>query len=239
MELELARATIATAGAALTAAGRTDPGAPVPSCPGWSLSELVRHVGSVHAWVAGIVEGGLAERPPFTEAPSVTGAALADWADQQREHLLAVLGSADPDRPVWAFGGTEPARFWWRRQVHETSVHAWDGTAAIGEPWEIPGDVAADGLDEFLGWFLPRKWAREAPAWGPGRTVHFHRTDGDGEWMLTIGSPPRLDRGHGKGDLAVRGPASDLLRWSLHRPSSVELFGDTALADAWAANVSF
>jgi hypothetical protein len=44
--------------------------------------------------------------------------------------------------------------------------------------------------------------------------------------------------GHAKGDLAVRGPAAELLLWATNRRSSgVELFGDERLAAGWAANV--
>jgi hypothetical protein len=86
-------------------------------------------------------------------------------------------------------------------------------------------------------WNLARVFAANPPAWGDGRTVHLHRTDGDGEWLITIGDPPTIERGHAKGDLAVRGAAGQLLLWAWNRPAHVELFGDSGLAEAWAANV--
>jgi predicted lipid carrier protein YhbT len=118
-------------------------------------------------------------------------------------------------------------------------MHASDATSAAGSRWTIPADVAADGVDEMLGWFLPRRLARSSAEWGAGRTIHLHRTDGEGEWMVTIADPPTVARGHGKGDLAVRGPASDLLMWTMNRPAEVEVFGDDALAAAWRENVTF
>lgn len=238
-DVEGARETIATAGAALTAAGRDNPDAAVSWCPDWTVSSVLAHVGRVHEWVAGMVETAASEAGPFPAAPALTGDALADWADDGRRALLQALGDADPDRPMWAFGFQLPTRFWARRQAHETAVHAVDATAAAGRPWTIPGDVADDGLAEFLTVFLPVQWQRRAPTWGEGRTVHFHRTDGDGERLLSIASPPEIRAGHGKGDLAVRGSAQDLLLWTLNRPASVELIGDAGLAAAWAEHVRF
>lgn len=239
LDLSAAREAIATAGAALTAAGRNRPHADVPWCPDWTVSSVVAHIGCVHEWVAGMVATGAADRGAFPNAPDLAGTALADWADERRHTLLAALDAADPDRPMWAFGFQLPTRFWARRQAHETSVHAIDATAAAGDTWSIQGDVADDGLAEFLTVFLPFQWQRRAPDWGDGKTIHFHRTDGEGERLLTIGSHPEVSDGHARGDLAVRGTAQDLLLWVLNRPATVELFGDETLADAWLQHVSF
>jgi len=238
-DVTTAGATIDAAGAALTGAARAVPDAAVIACPGWTVATLVKHVGLVHAWVAGTVSQGEAEPVPFPKAPDgISVSELPDWADDQRAALLAALGEADPERPTWFFGAVRPARTWWRRQTHETAVHAWDATAAQGAPWAIPSDVAADGVDELLEWMLPHRWSGDPPEWGGGRTIHLHRTDGEGEWLLTLGAEPKVERGHAKGDLAVRGPAPELLLWGMNRPATVELFGDTDLAAAWAARVT-
>jgi hypothetical protein len=95
-----------------------------------------------------------------------------------------------------------------------------------------------DGIEELLDGILPRKFAGEPPRWGARRTIHFHQTDGDGEWLLTLDDPPAVSVGHAKGDLAVRGPAAELLLWAYNRRGSgVELFGDQRLAEGWARNV--
>jgi len=238
MDRESARHAIAEGGAALTAAGRAAPDAPVPSCPGWTVRTVVKHLGLVHEWSAGLLRDYPAERPPFPSAPEGMGTAeLAEWADARRQALLDAVSQSDGAREVWAFGAMRPAAFWWRRQAVETAIHAWDGSAAAGAAWEIPADAAMAGIEEAMEWNLGRLFAAAPPAWGDGRTVHLHRTDGEGEWLLTIGSPPTVEHGHAKGDLAVRGPASQLLLWMWGRPATVELFGDSALAEAWAANV--
>lgn len=195
----------------------------------------------MHMWASSIVREGSVEMPPFPSAPDgLEGDALAGWADGARQSLLDTLASADPEQPVWTMAGTGPARFWWRRQCHETAIHAWDATAAAGggpaSGWPIPSDVADDGLDEFL-FFLERILRRGGVDWGEGKTVHLHRTDGEGERLIRIASPPEITAGHAKGDLAVRGPATDLWLWVMNRGGDVELFGDTALADAWREHV--
>jgi len=239
-DIPTASATIDAAGAALTGAGRAGPDADVAACPGWTVLTLMKHVALVHAWVAGTLRKGGADPAEFGHAPAgMSTAGLAGWADEQRAALLAALSETDPERPTWFFGVVGPARLWWRRQVHETVVHAWDATTALGDPWPIPSDIAADGVDELLGWVLPRRWSGHPPEWGSGRSIHFHRTDGEGEWLLTLGAEPTLDHGHAKGDLAVRGPAPELLLWAANRPATVELFGDTDLAAAWATHVAF
>src|SRR5664279_2456909 len=47
---------------------------PVPTCPQWSVRDLVEHTGGVHRWAATVVKGALTQdipdteptRPPFT-----------------------------------------------------------------------------------------------------------------------------------------------------------------------------
>ena len=71
----------------------------------------------------------------------------------------------------------------------------------------------------------------------PEGSLHLHRTDGDGEWMVrTVDGVLQVTREHGKGDVAVRGTASDLnlFMWNRLRPG-LEYFGDTAVVEAWAA----
>src|SRR5579871_741567 len=238
VERDTARAAIAAGGAMVTATGRTAPDAPVPPCPGWTVATVMKHLALVHQWAAGLLRDYPNERPTFPSAPrGMSNAELADWADEQREVFLAALEQSDGDRTVWAFGEMRPARFWWRRQAIETVIHAVDATAAAGTPWAIPDEVGAEGVEEAMDWNLSRVFASQPSEWGAGKTIHFHRTDGDGEWLLTIGNPPTVARGHAKGDLAVRGPAAQLLLWVWNRPAEVELFGDTALAEGWAANL--
>ncbi|GAC1587573.1 MAG: maleylpyruvate isomerase family mycothiol-dependent enzyme [Acidimicrobiales bacterium] len=240
VELVLAIDTIERAGAVITKACRDHSGAAVPSCPGWSVRDLTTHTAQIQLWAAALVAG---DGPgPLPDAPAgLDPTGLAAWADTARSTLVAQLRTCDPDRPAWTFVGERPARWWARRQANEAAVHAWDATVGTGAPWEPPAEIATDALEEALEVFLPRRWGHKPPAWGDGRTVHLHRTDGEGEWLVKIAQTPVVSSGHAKGDLAVRGPITELLVWTLGRSApghpQVELFGDQALAGSWTANV--
>ncbi|MGH9075168.1 MAG: maleylpyruvate isomerase family mycothiol-dependent enzyme [Acidimicrobiales bacterium] len=247
-----------SAGALLEAASGAM-GRPVRSCPDWDVAELVRHVGSVWGFAADVVRTGeRAERP---QAPSgVPPAALLAWAGQRVDDLAEVLerlAAADPDGPCWTFAGPATRRFWARRQAMETALHAWDVAEAAGRPEPIEARVAADGVDELLTVILPRSLGRQPGSWS-GQSVHLHRTDGDGsgggaggdggagEWLVRLGpaGAVAVERGHAKGDVAVRGPASSLYLWCSGRVRAAELpeldvVGDRSLAERWSGEIRF
>jgi len=231
--------TIATAAPALLEAGRQSLVAPVPSCPGWVVRDVVAHLASVHRWAATAVTNPPGERPDFTEAPSD---GLLEWAGQQAQLLLDALRTTDPDKDVWTFGPPRSVRFWLRRQAHETVMHAWDATAAVGTPIAFDATMAADGVAEFVEIWLPRGLKRKPGSWA-GETVHLHRTDGDGEWLVRLGpdGETEVERSHAKGDLAVRASAADLLLWMTNRidDGRVEIFGDPTLVARWRAEIAF
>ena len=66
-----------------------DPGAPVPTCPDWSLRDLVHRVGGVHRWATGFVRGA-GRQPPDGDLERFVGgwpedAELVAWfADGHR-----------------------------------------------------------------------------------------------------------------------------------------------------------
>ena len=108
-----------------------------------------------------------------------------------------------------------------RRIAHETAVHAWDAGDAAGSRQPLDADLAVDGIDEFFEIFTPL--TPGAPI-EPVTTVHLHATDRDGEWLISVGGGLfQIERGHAKGDVAVRATASDLLLLLWNR---VELGGD-------------
>src|SRR4051812_18430576 len=89
-------------GAALADAAAKDLDAPIPSCPGWSMSRLVTHTGQVHQWAAEMVRTQSPTRiDRKTLAPPPQGAAVVDWYRERVNELAAVLETADPGAPVW------------------------------------------------------------------------------------------------------------------------------------------
>nr|WP_239099813.1 maleylpyruvate isomerase N-terminal domain-containing protein [Streptomyces rochei] len=73
---------------------------PVPSCPEWTLFDLVQHLGTGQRWWAAIVAAGPAEAPPAkdtAEAPRELEALLA-WYVESTDVLLSALRKAGPER---------------------------------------------------------------------------------------------------------------------------------------------
>lgn len=132
---------------------------PVPSCPEWSVGDLVRHLGSIYQWVRGTAAAGSVERPEprviGDDVPAATDAAVLPWFDTQLAELLSVLESVDADQPAWNWAPqAKKAGFWHRRMAHETVIHRWDAQLSVGmtEPIEtkLAGDTIAEVLDSWL-----------------------------------------------------------------------------------------
>lgn len=248
-----------TAALLATARLKTDPPVPdVPSCPGWNMTDLVLHLGGVHRHAARIVREQQREPVPILredlgwlglEHPYLhwlmTGQAPRDaplppevlaWFDRGASELEHVFREADVDEPVWTWSSDKRVGFLLRTQAIEAAVHRWDAQLAHDATGPIDAELAADGIDHTFEYMLParREWA-EAPA-GSGETYHFHRTDGPREWMVRF-HPDGVEvtREHGKGNVAVRGTASDLLLflWQRVSASQMEVFGDAALLDRY------
>jgi uncharacterized protein (TIGR03083 family) len=217
---------------AATAAGID---APVPACPGWTVTDLLAHCVGGDSWARTIVEEGRAGSTDRVDRgaadPALLGDALVQAFREGAQALVAALSSVTPDTPMWTFSSSDrTAAFWQRRRAQETSVHRYDAETAAGAPTPLDAELAADGIDEFLTVFLPRL-AADFGAVGDG-TVHLHCTDVDGEWLIAcVGGEVTVTREHAKGDVAARGTASDLLLfvWGRVGSDTLEVFGDTDL----------
>jgi uncharacterized protein (TIGR03083 family) len=223
-------------GRALLDAGRAGLDAAVPSCAGWTVADVLGHVGRVYRSVAEILERRAQEVPAVEIPRPPEGAAVIGFAERGLDRVLAALGAIDPDEPVYSWSDQRNGGFYHRRMAHETAVHRWDAESAHGEPRPFEGELATDGVDEYVGVVLPfgvRRWSRPLPA----GSLHLHRADGAGEWLLrAVDGQLDVSRAHAKGDVVVRGPAADLLLyvWNRRRSRSLELLGEVALADEWA-----
>ena len=103
---------------------------PVAACPGWTLHDLVEHLGGVHRWARQILLTG----QRVDETPTAGDRDLAGWFAEGAEALLETLAAADPAAATWSFTADRTAGFWRRRQALETVVHRWDAQQAAGEP---------------------------------------------------------------------------------------------------------
>jgi uncharacterized protein (TIGR03083 family) len=229
-------------------AGEADLATPLPTCPGWTAADLLRHLGSVYRWMTRVVLTRPSERIPLDavplDVPAEEGAYL-DWLVAGATPLMTALRAADGDEPIWTHGPGRRMRLWPWRLFAETMVHRADVELALGRTPVITAEAAADGVEEFLTAVLRydriverlRKFGRA------GETIHLHATDGEGEWTATLDADGRTtwERGHAKGTVAVRGSAADLLlllwgRYPLDERFGV--FGDETLVSGVLAELT-
>ena len=218
----------------------------MPTCPGWSLKQLYRHVGRGDRWAATIVRTGKFADPREVAGGRPPDGGLVEWLHGSAQAVLDAVADTGPDTPVWTFTGPKPASWWIRRRLHESVVHRADGAIALGVDYAVDPAIAADGIAEWLDLVAARRAdAADAPV-ADGGTLHLHATDDGlgaaGEWLVRgTGGGVAWEPGHGKGDVAVRGSARDLLLAVLRRrPSdSVETLGDTAVWERWLALTGF
>ena len=132
---------------AIAAAG---PDAPIPSCPEWTMRDLVHHQGDVHRWAAVIVGDRIAKPSAIPEdylGPVPSDSELADWLGTGIDELIAVLRSAEPDMHCFTFlaDPPRPVLFWARRQLHETGIHRVDAQCTGSHISAFSAPVAACG----------------------------------------------------------------------------------------------
>lgn len=239
--------------AAVAAAPGLD--AQVPTCPGWTLFDLVKHLGGGDRFWAAIVGAGPADAPP-AEAAAARAAlevprereVLLVWLAASTQLLLSALREAGPDAGCWA---------WWsalqtprtsggvaRHRVQESAVHTYDAQLAAGAPQPLPTEVALDGVEEFLFTCVatPSAWPHKPTAFD------FHTTEGR-SWRLTVdGDGARSTRipaptaATGEDSDApgasIHGTASELVLYLYDRipADSLHVDGDAGLLDllrAW------
>ncbi|SDC47789.1 maleylpyruvate isomerase N-terminal domain-containing protein [Actinokineospora iranica] len=138
-------------------AENADHGRPVPGCPGLTLGETVRHVGSVYRMVVSWIRDG--DRPTRWQRQPVGGESVEDYLRDGLRSLLGELAAHGPDEPCATWHPLEQRYgFWRRRMAHESTVHRVDVQAAVaGFIVPVPEDVAVDGVDEVLtAWFTHR-----------------------------------------------------------------------------------
>ena len=227
-------------GRRLIEVARSDLGAAVPTCGDWTLRDLAGHMGWVHGLVGSYVAGRATEPLSREQMPQVPDDDSAvDFAAACLGRLVDALAGIDPDTPVWNWSPRPDAGFYFRRMLHETSVHRWDAENAVGETGPVDGDQGRDGVDEFFDFVLPNAQKRKRRDL-PAGSLHVHRTDGDGEWIVHAdGGEVVMERVHVKGDAAVRGPGGALFLAMWNRLSlddaSLSVVGDEQVAQAWAA----
>lgn len=237
-------------GLAAAAAGR-GPSARVPTCPEWTMRDLVGHVGQGHRWAAGLIRTGGTD--VVDELPRTAPDSPADWPDWLgggADDLVAAF-TANPDGTVThPILGTHPTAMWLRRMAHETSVHHADAALAAGAPFAVAPDLAADAISEFLGLLANAATALYKPEMaelrGNGETILVAPAEADLPGWLITRAPDGLacgaPAGAAEADVTLAGAVRDLLLVLARRldpeRAEVTVAGDRSVLDHWIAHTS-
>ena len=134
----------------------------VPTCPGWSIHDLLTHL----SFGLGVCYPVAASTPPETPVDAVFAEvdrsdldldgseAVAAFKTNMRDCLRA-LRSMDPAAECWTYAGPGVVSFWVQRAACETAIHRYDAERAVGTPPSLAPERAADGIDETLEFALP------------------------------------------------------------------------------------
>ena len=215
----------------------------VPSCPEWTATDLVHHLGSVYGWARSLLVRGGTERPEPRRHPegAPTGPAAVAWWRDEYERLLATLEAADPEAPVWNWAPqSKKAGFWHRRMAHETSVHRWDMQMSLAAAEPIEAKLAADGVSEVLDTWLPA--GRRQSADRPQGVVQLLASDAGQDWYVRLrgegvallDTDTILDTDEPHARVHAAGTASDLMLALYGRVGfeTLVVTGDATLLDA-------
>lgn len=207
----------------------------VPTCPGWTLRDLLAHLDDGHRWARGLFDAGSPGRGTADAAGTASFAAGT-------HRFLAALRAADPSTPAAGHDPADPTlRFWLRFEAHEHAIHRLDAELALGrEPGPFDRGLAADGIGLAVDVELPRRLRRGRVEADRLRPVRLTAADEDaagsgsaagaGDAWLIAASPVAPDAA----DARVTGTADALYRlvWGRRRlddPAFV-ITGDRAAA---------
>ncbi len=212
---------------------------PIPACPGWSMADLMWHMGEVLVfWEQVIVKRALdTSELKWIDRPTDTD--LVEWYHTGVASALRTLETSDPSMPCWTWTGTQNVDWIIRRMAHESAVHMWDVCNGAGLTPALDSELASDGIDEFLYVMLPHQREGQPVV---GGSVHLHCTDVEGEWLAvpSEGTNLLVTREHAKGSVALRGTSTDLflLLWRRIPSFAVEVIGDASVAERFLLRTS-
>lgn len=236
----------------------TDLDRAVPSCPGWSARDLLKHLIEVHDFWGAVIgdrlEGDAVgdyeqSREPFTDDADELFRLRAEATGR----LVAALSKRDPGEAAWSwFDADQTVDFTRRMQTHEATMHRVDAELAAGVAVSpIDDSVASAGIDHVLDVMLA--WVPDDADITPGAIIDLRATDTgetkqlelyrwSGEaWGQTFENQigGRRPAAPGQAAATVSGPAAqlDLLVWG--RPATVERAGDQAALDELQALLDF
>ncbi len=215
-------------------------GAAVPSCPEWTVDDLVHHVGAVYLHKVECMRHNAPPKPwPPAGLPDEPASALLERAYAA---LVAEFAVREPSSPAYTwYPPDQTVGFWIRRMAQETVIHRIDGELGAGvESLTVPDELAVDGIDELLQLFVvwpSREWPEdfaEALGAGPGSlALTVSGPSSSSRWLVSwdasSGVTAALSDAGATAHAEISGTADAVLRWLWRRSDSgVTIAGDKA-----------
>ena len=205
---------------------------PISACPGWTMAELVWHMGEVLMFWKQVIDKKALDTSSLEWITRPEPNDLLSWYEHGVAGAVTTLRNTDATMRCWTWTGEQDVAWLIRRMAHETAIHMWDACSAVGVDAPLDAELSSDGIDEFLHVMLPH--VREGQPI-VGGSVHLHCTDVEGEWLAVPHDGDQLvvTREHAKGSCAIRGTANDLnlLLWRRIPSFAVEVIGDASVAE--------
>ncbi|GAA4442799.1 maleylpyruvate isomerase family mycothiol-dependent enzyme [Actinokineospora soli] len=213
---------------------------PVPGCPGLTVGETARHLGSVYRMVVTWLRTG--ERPTSWSRQPRDGEPVEDYLRDGLRALLGELAAHPPDTPCASWHPYDRTYgFWRRRMAHESTVHRTDIEAALGRDLTpIAEEVALDGVDEVMHLWFTHRLAERGVVGTRHATVAVrsaHRA-----WLATMDPTGTVSADAAEtapADAVITGDPTEMYLWLWGRRAvydrSVRQSGDfDAIAQFWA-----
>lgn len=226
-------------------AARTGLAPAVPTCAEWHVRDLVAHLGMVHRWAAANLRGDDGHRPADSQAEAAASEDLLSWFSAGLQALIGTLHDTPDDATAMVFlrDTPPPRRFWARRQAHETTIHAVDAISAELARWpraaEVPvtPELAADGIDELLCGFVPRRRSRLRSA--APYTLMVRADDTGHAWTLRVSQEPVVTTVGGipGADAVLHGGAAEVYLGLWNRGEEISVAGRDDVLDQWRSQV--
>jgi uncharacterized protein (TIGR03083 family) len=189
----------------------------VPSCPGWTVRDLVSHVAQVYEHKIACTALGHAPDPWPPEWPADRDP--IEWFGDAHERLLEMFRTSEPTTPsaTW-WPPDQTVGFWARRMAQETAVHRVDAELAIDDATPVDAELAVDGVDEVLLLMLAGDWSEDPEETATGQRVAI--STGGRTWLVTLEEKAMSVAEDGRAAGAtLEGDPSDVLLWLWGRSS--------------------
>ncbi|MDX6281396.1 MAG: hypothetical protein QOH03_2467 [Kribbellaceae bacterium] len=197
----------------LAEVGRLGLPAAVPSCQGWTVETVVRHVATVYLHKIEAIR--TAARPDPWPPAGLDDRDALELFDETRAAIVTTLVEAGTEKPTWTFSPSDnTSGFWYRRMALETAVHRVDAELAHDVVTPVDRALSLDGIDEILTLMLGGPW------WEEGDTEHpvdatIRITSAGRSWTIRLDATTASVTPGAEGDVdaEVFGEPDDIFLW--------------------------